>query len=250
MSTGSVSDLHDFTQKFGLDLSSSERTQVEQYLANRYNIAADVDYSLAVQATGFSATANVGSVTLSWSTQSEVNNAGFNVLREDPPQTGQASTPAFKLISSYSSNDSLKGMGTSTTGRAYNFTDNKVVSGKTYQYKIQGVSTTGAATDLKTLSVTVDIPKAYSLYQNYPNPFNPSTTIRFDLKQSSTVTLEVFNVLGQRVLEQNYGNMDAGQYSKLVAMASLSSGVYYYRIIAQGGDGQRFVSVKKLVLMK
>ena len=64
------------------------------------------------------------------------------------------------------------------------------------------------------------------------------------------VTLEIFNVLGQKVLEQNYGNMDAGQYNKMVAMASLSSGVYYYRINVVGSDGQRFVSVKKLVLMK
>ncbi len=93
-------------------------------------------------------------------------------------------------------------------------------------------------------------PADFTLYQNYPNPFNPSTTIRFDLKKSSAVALEIFNVLGQRVLEQKYGMMDAGQYSTVVAMASLSSGVYYYRIMAQGTDGQRFVSVKKLVLMK
>ncbi len=202
------------------------------------------DVPLAVQATGFSIKADVASITLSWNTQSEINNAGFNVLREDP------GADVFKLISSYSSNDSLRGMGTSTTGKDYNFKDNKVISGKTYNYKIQSVSTTGAATDLKTFSITVDIPTAYSLYQNFPNPFNPSTTIRFNLKQSSTVTLEIYNVLGQRMEYWNYGMMDAGRYDKLVSMSALSSGVYYYRIMAQGTDGRRFVSVKKLVLMK
>ncbi len=222
----------------------------------------DVDHSLAVQATDFVAKTNIVSVTLSWKTQSEVNNAGFNVLREDPG-TASGSTSVstgFKLISSYTSSNSLKGMGTSTTGRTYDFTDSKVTSGATYQYKIQSVSTDGTTKDLTTLSVTVDIPKDYALYQNYPNPFNPSTVIRFDLKQQSTVTLEIYNVLGQRVGYWNYGTMNAGRYNEVLNMERFASGVYYYRIIAQGINGvsaegspqaeQRFVSMKKLVLMK
>ena len=205
-----------------------------------------LDLSLPVQATDFLAKSDIGSVTLSWKTQSEVNNAGFNVLREDP------NTAVFKLIASYISYNSLKGMGTSTTGRAYDFTDNKVTSGATYNYKIQSVATDGTTKDLTTLSVTVtvDVPKDYALYQNYPNPFNPSTTIRFDLKEASMVTLEIYNVLGQRVEYWNYGVMEAGRYDQVVNMDRLSSGVYYYHIDAVGSDGQRFVQVKKLVLMK
>jgi hypothetical protein len=217
------------------------------------------DNSLPVQATSFKAIANDGSITLSWQTQSEVNNAGFNVLRQDLPQ-GQAGTTSFRLISSYTNNDSLKGMGTSSTGRAYDFTDDKVTSGVTYQYKIQSVSTNGTTKDLTTLSVTVDIPKNYALYQNYPNPFNPSTTIQFDLKQASTVTLGIYNILGQKVLEENYGTMNAGRYNEAINLDAFASGVYFYRITAignsaqggsaSGGDGQQFVSIKKLVLMK
>ncbi len=202
------------------------------------------DAALAVQATDFVAKTDIGSVTLTWRTQSEVNNAGFNILREDP------NTTAFKLISAYTSNDSLKGLGTSSSGRTYDFTDSKVTSGATYQYKVQSVSTTGTTKDLTTLSVTVDIPKDYALYQNYPNPFNPTTTIRFDLKQQSTVSLEIYNVLGQRVEYWNYGTMDAGRYNEIVNMDRFASGVYYYRINAIGEDGRKFVSMKKLVLMK
>ncbi len=222
-------------------LSPSERTQVEQYLATRYNVT---DMPLAVQATEFLAKDNNGSVTLSWKTGSEVDNAGFNVLRQDP------GIIAFKLLSSYSSNNALKGMGTSSNGRSYSFTDANVKSGSTYQYKVQSVSTNGTTKDLTTLSVTVDVPKDYALYQNYPNPFNPSTRVRFDLKVGSTVTIEVYNILGQKVMEQNYGKMNAGRYDEVFGMDNFSSGVYYYRINAVGDDGQKFASVKKLILMK
>ncbi len=203
------------------------------------------DITLPVQATDFLAKTDCGSVTLSWNTQSEVNNAGFTILREDPR------TSQFKLISSYLSNDSLKGLGTSSTGRAYQFVDAKVRCGSIYNYKIQSVSTDGKTEDVSTLTgIKVDIPKDYGLFQNYPNPFNPSTTIRFDLKQQSTVTLEIYNVLGQRVEYWNYGTMDAGRYNENVSLDAFASGMYFYRISAVESDGQRFVSTKRLVLMK
>ena len=202
------------------------------------------DYALAVKATDFLATADAGSATLTWKSQSEDDNAGYNILREDP------GTSAFKLISSYTSDNSLKGLGTSSTGRTYSFTDQHVQSGATYKYRIQSVSTNGSVADLSTLSVTIDVPKTYALYQNYPNPFNPSTTVRFDLKQASTVTLEVFNTLGQRVEYWSYGVMNAGRYNEVVNMSQLASGIYLYRITAVGNNGERFSSIKKLVLMK
>ncbi|HUI30139.1 MAG TPA: T9SS type A sorting domain-containing protein, partial [Candidatus Acidoferrales bacterium] len=143
-----------------------------------------------------------------------------------------------------------RGMGTNSTGKSYNYTDNKVTSGSTYQYEIQSVSIDGTTKDLSTLSVTVNVPKTYALYQNYPNPFNPSTTIRFDLKEQSTVALDIYNVLGQRVLESNYGTMSAGRYDENINMDRFASGVYLYRIAAQGNNGEKFVSIKKLMLIK
>ena len=83
-----------------------------------------------------------------------------------------------------------------------------------------------------------------------PNPFNPTTNIRFDLKADASVTLDIFNVLGQRVLEENHGTMNAGKYNEVVNMDRFASGVYFYRIAAVGNNGERFVSTKKLLLMK
>ena len=97
---------------------------------------------------------------------------------------------------------------------------------------------------------TSNIPKSFGLSQNYPNPFNPTTTINFELKQNSAVKLDIFNVLGQRVQEFNLGQMNAGTYNQSVDMSRFASGVYFYRIDAMASDGERFVSMKKMVLIK
>ncbi len=95
------------------------------------------------------------------------------------------------------------------------------------------------------------IPKVYSLKQAYPDPFNPSTTIVFDLEKASLVTLKVYNMLGEAVatLRQNEG-LDAGRYENIFSASNLSSGIYYYSIIARSADGAIFRDVKKMVLLK
>ncbi len=94
------------------------------------------------------------------------------------------------------------------------------------------------------------LPSAIAVSQNFPNPFNPSTTIRFDLKQTSNVALSIYNVLGQKIEEWNYGMMQAGRFNESVDMSRFASGVYFYRIEANGSNGQRFVSFKKMMLLK
>ena len=64
------------------------------------------------------------------------------------------------------------------------------------------------------------------------------------------MTLDIYNVLGQRVFENNYGTMNAGRFTKVVNMDMFASGMYFYRIVAIGNNGEKFVSMKKFVLMK
>lgn len=173
-----------------------------------------------------------------------MSNAGFNILRQDP------GTSAFKLISSYVNNDSLKGLGTSSAGRRYNFADNRVTSGAKYEYKIQSVSTKGTTADLNTLAVTVDVPKTYALYQNYPNPFNPTTVISYQLSAVSNVTLKVYDILGREVATLVSGQQNAGVYKANLNASRFASGVYFYRMNAVQNNGQTFVSIKKLMLAK
>jgi hypothetical protein len=202
------------------------------------------DQSLAVEVSSFKAAASYNSVTLTWQTQSEVENAGFNILREDP------GTGAFKLVSSYTSNDSLRGLGTSSTGQTYDFTDSRVISGTVYQYEIQSVTSDGFTKNIDTVQVTVAVPKNFALYQNYPNPFNPTTVIGYQLSAVSHVTLTIYDVLGREVATLVDGQQNAGVYKANFDGSRFASGVYFYRINAVGNDGQKFISIKKLVLMK
>ena len=89
------------------------------------------------------------------------------------------------------------------------------------------------------------LPSEYSLGQNYPNPFNPATTISFTLPEKSNVTLEVFDISGKMVSTLVNGNMEAGYHSYSFNASELSSGVYFYRLMAGG-----FSQVKKMILVK
>ncbi len=95
------------------------------------------------------------------------------------------------------------------------------------------------------------IPKEFALYQNYPNPFNPTTRLQFDIPQLSTVTLKVYNILGQEVATLvNHETMEPGVKVAQLDGSNLSSGLYFYRITADGVSGKSFVSIKKMMLVK
>ena len=75
-----------------------------------------------------------------------------------------------------------------------------------------------------------DKAKEFALEQNYPNPFNPATNISFTLPVASEVTLEVFDMLGQKVATLEKGKKQAGKHSISFDASNLSSGVYMYRL--------------------
>jgi len=89
------------------------------------------------------------------------------------------------------------------------------------------------------------IPENITLHQNFPNPFNPTTNILIELKENSFVTLEVFNSLGQKVAVLLNNQLSAGSTNVVFDASSLSTGVYMYRLNANG-----FVLGKKMILIK
>jgi hypothetical protein len=95
------------------------------------------------------------------------------------------------------------------------------------------------------------IPKEFALHQNYPNPFNPTTMIQIDLPQRSAVTLKVYNLLGAEVITLIDNKIiDAGIRMVEFNSQNLASGLYLYRIAAEGTNGKSFVSVKRMILLK
>jgi uncharacterized protein YfaP (DUF2135 family)/PKD repeat protein len=79
-------------------------------------------------------------------------------------------------------------------------------------------------------SVEVDLVGSFRLIGNYPNPFNPGTTVQFEIPESASVSMEVFNSLGQTVSIQDYRILNAGVHSIPVNAALWTSGVYFYTI--------------------
>ncbi len=92
---------------------------------------------------------------------------------------------------------------------------------------------------------TNQVPVGYKLTQNYPNPFNPTTNIKFNLPLTGYVKLAVYDVLGNQVATLIDGETEGGVHSINFDASNLASGVYFYKLEANG-----FSDVKKMMLIK
>ncbi|MBI3586184.1 MAG: T9SS type A sorting domain-containing protein, partial [Ignavibacteriales bacterium] len=116
-----------------------------------------------------------------------------------------------------------------------------------YLYNIRGYVSSAVTGVQETYEV---LPASFSLAQNYPNPFNPSTTIQYTVPRRSNVRLRVFDTMGREVATIINQEVNAGVYKsewngRNTAGISVSSGVYFYRLEANG-----YQSTQKMVLLK
>jgi hypothetical protein len=93
-------------------------------------------------------------------------------------------------------------------------------------------------------------PSAFELHPNYPNPFNPYTTVAFTLQAPATVSVEIYDILGQRVRTLVDCSMPAGNHrvvwdGRNSEGRSVASGVYFYRFRA--GE---IVETRRMLLLK
>jgi hypothetical protein len=100
------------------------------------------------------------------------------------------------------------------------------------------------------------LPVEFLLEQNYPNPFNPTTNIQFSMSEPAVVTMKVYNLIGQEVatLAENE-SFGEGNHELKFNASQLSSGIYFYRMIAtvnnnSSGNQSSFTSEKKMLLLK
>ncbi len=194
------------------------------------------EYTVPVELVSFSADVNNSVVSLSWKTATELNNSGFEIEK------------------SYDNSDFekvgfVKGNGTTANFSSYSFADNSTLYGKIY-YRLKQIDYNGDYEYSNTIEVLIGSLTQYELGDNYPNPFNPSTNIQFTLPVDAKITLNIYNTLGQKVATALDNNFTAGVQSFNFDASELSSGMYIYQITAAGIDGSKFVTSKKMLLMK
>jgi len=197
------------------------------------NILVTNNGGVPVELVSFTGQLEYDLVNLSWITATELNNQGFEVERK--------TTDEWDKIGFVSGN------GTTTEMQYYSFTDDiRLINNvdKIY-YRLKQIDFDGTYEYSNEVAIEISQPNLYLLKQNYPNPFNPSTIISWQLPKSNFVSLKVYDVLGNEVASLINEEKPAGHFEVEFNSKDLSSGIYYYKLVA--GD---FVAVKKMLLLK
>jgi Domain of unknown function (DUF2341)/Secretion system C-terminal sorting domain len=186
---------------------------------------------LPVELSSFSALLIGSSVKLNWTTETEVNNFGFDIERKIID--GQWEKTGF-----------VNGNGNSNSPKTYSFIDPSPIGGNKFQYRLKQIDNDGQFEYTEAVEVML-LPIEYSLYQNYPNPFNPSTKIKFALPEAGKVVLKIYDMTGAEVAELVNTDYEAGYFDIELNASNLASGIYFYQL--RSGD---FVKTNKMILMK
>ena len=236
---------------YNTNLSTSDRSTVEHYLANRYGITSS---ALPVELTSFSADLREQNVMLKWTTATEVNNYGFEI-----EQSAVSNKPLAKSLQlnaySWKKIGFVNGHGNSNSPKEYFFTDNLAHNPNLnlLQYRLKQIDFDGKYEYSDIVEVKIEAPAEFALEQNYPNPFNPETTISYTIPsnvkgETINVTLKVYDVLGREVATLVDEFKPAGSYNFRLSTNNyqLSSGIYFYSLKTSNG----FFATKKFLLMK
>jgi hypothetical protein len=199
--------------------------------------------SLPIQLASFTATQqSSNSVLLRWMTLSETNNYGFEV------QKAPAGANTFVTIE----NSFVPGHGTTIVPQQYSYLDRTATPGR-WLYRLKQIDLGGPVhySEPIQIDVTTSVenivsqPVAFSLGQNFPNPFNPTTEITYSIPKESRTTLEVFTVLGQKVMTLVDRVMPEGSYTERLDASKLPSGIYLYKLTAAGHFATKRMTVIK-----
>jgi hypothetical protein len=187
---------------------------------------------LPVEFATFAATAEEGFATLTWATASETNNAGFVVEHKAPKATGFAEVGY------------VEGSGTTAEAVSYAFRA-KVAEVGTHTFRLQQVDLDGTRSPSETITVERLLDGPYELAA-YPNPFRTAATLDLVVREAQRVTVEVYNVLGQRVASLYDGTVQAqGDLQLQLPSQGLASGVYFVRV-----RGEAFQATRRVTLVR
>lgn len=192
------------------------------------------DNPLPVELSSFTSAIIGRNVTLKFTTTTEENNSGFEILRS-----------SLNISSDFTKIGFVNASGTSKTPTNYTYEDRNLNSGR-YKYKLKQIDYNGNFKHYELSNeVIVGVPEKFSLSQNYPNPFNPTTKINFDIPQDGIVTLKIYDVNGKEVGKLVNEFRNAGYYSSDFTANNLASGAYFYKLTF--GD---YEATKNMILIK
>ncbi len=202
------------------------------------------DGSLPVTLSTFNAVLVNEMPVITWRTETETDNMGWNVHRGENADALKNSC-ALKL-----NIEMIPGAGTCSIPTEYMLEDdNDIERGTTYWYWIEEISLSGNSGFYGPLSVSIpdgntapDLPQVTDLFGNYPNPFNPATMIKFDVKEDEEATLSIFNLKGQMLIEEKFKE---GYHEFKWDAEDYGSGVYLYRLKSESVD-----ETHKMVMIK
>jgi len=224
-----------YTTQFDTDPFSLQKSGISAF--SPLGVGPNIE-TLPVELSSFTSNIITRDVKLNWTTASENNNAGFEILRSAQNDNGSWTKVGY-----------VTGNGTKTTPTNYSFEDKKLNTGK-YKYRLKQIDFNGNFEYFNLAGeIEIGVPKKFEISQNYPNPFNPTAKIDFDLPYDSKVSMKLYDISGREVMTLVNEQKSAGYYTVQMNGNNLSSGMYFYRIIAEG-NGQKYVMTKKAILIK
>ena len=180
-------------------------------------------------------------VVLNWETVSQTNNAGFRVLRSTDGET-------YEVVS-----ELIAGAGTTDQVMDYMFEDTSLPAAEIVYYVLEQIDLDGTINRSNPVEVLLGarftLPTEFSSAV-YPNPFNPRTTISYDLPSDATVSIVIYDAIGQEIRHLVSQHYTAGRYSvqwdaKDHLGRSVGSGVYIAKIVAGPNT-----AIQKMLLLK
>jgi len=212
------------------------------------------DPTLPVTLSFFTAIYNNNTLTLSWETNSEQDNLGWYVYRNEEDNFSSSD-----LISQ----DLIPGNGTTSEPSYYSYADNaNLNTGQTYYYWLESIDFSGEIHHYNSV-VSITIPAPHEPQQNpqlpivyqlnsSPNPMRNCTKIEFTLDKNAIVSISIYNIKGELVNELPTVIANSDESKSIYWNGEdkngrkLSSGIYLYQLKSKG----KIIDSEKLIIVK
>lgn len=188
--------------------------------------------ALPVEVSSFNGMRKNNTITLYWSTATEMDNYGFEIERRT--EVSEWNTIGF-----------VGGNGNSNSPKQYSFSDHPTQHSTKYFYRLKQIDRSGKYSYHHQIEVNIGEVTNYALLQNYPNPFNPVTTIQFTIPEKNKVTLQVLDVSGKEVALLLNEERESGAHFYSFDGSRLASGTYFLRL-SVGSN----IESRKMLLLK